>query len=275
MMSSVMVNGSISQGISVTDRGLAYGDGIYRTLLLRRGIPQKWAWQRLRLLHDMARMNLPVAEDWEELVLQELMQLGGGYDSAVGKIIVTRGEGKRGYAMPDNAELTRIVSVQPWAGYPAAYAEQGVVVRWCETRLALQPLLAGVKHLNRLENVFARSEWSDAAIHEGLMLDMNGHVIEGTMSNVFAVIGEQLITPRLQACGVAGAARQWVMDTVTQQMGLKVCEVTLPVEQLLSADELFLTNSLMGVCPIRQLSSSFWNHFPLVRQLQQYWLAAG
>jgi 4-amino-4-deoxychorismate lyase len=128
-----------------------------------------------------------------------------------------------------------------------------VRVRYCETRLGHQPLLAGLKHLNRLEQVLARAEWSDPDVAEGLMLDLDGRVVEGTQTNLFALLEGRLVTPPLNRCGVAGVVREVAIASAAA-VGLEVVESVLLPEQVAAADGLFLTSSLAGIWPIRELA---------------------
>jgi len=262
----MLINGQPGTQISASDRGLAYGDGLYRTLEARHGTPLLWHWQWQRLAADCAALRLPCPD--EVLLLSEIATVAAKLERAVIKIVLTRGAGQRGYAMPAHSTPTRIVSAAAWAGYPPDRAAQGVVARWCDTRLAIQPRLAGIKHLNRLENVLARSEWTDPAIAEGLMLDMDGTVVEGTMSNLFIVRAGELITPLLDRCGVSGAMRACVIDTASN-LGLHVREVRLSPDEVLAADEAFVCNSLAGIWPLRQLETRQWQPGALTRRLQQ------
>lgn len=262
----MLINGRPGDSVAAQDRGLAYGDGVFRTLQLRRGRPLLWRWQYARLADDARRLSLPVPD--EALLLEELLRVGGELRQAVAKITLTRGVGARGFAMPQEAETTRIVAAAPWAGYPPACAEDGVAARWCRTRLAIQPRLAGIKHLNRLENVLARSEWDDPAIREGLLLDMQGNLVEGTMSNVYLLRGREVHTPRLDQCGVNGAVRDWLTDKVSD-IGLSMSEMRLSPEALVDADAVFLSNSLIGIWPLARLGERVWQPSPALRQLQR------
>lgn len=248
---AMLINGQPGEQISALDRGLAYGDGIYRTIEIRQGKPRLWAWQYQRLLADAARLKLPQPD--EALLLAEIVQLAAGVEQGVAKIVLTRGVGARGYAMPADSQPTRLVSVTPWAGYPQGRARDGVNVRWCDTRLSCQPLLAGIKHLNRLENVLARSEWSDPDIHEGLMLDQRGLLIEATMSNVYLVEGQRIVTPRLDQNGVQGMLRDWLFAHVPQ-LGYQLDEADIAPARLWQAEQVFLSNSLIGLWPVARIA---------------------
>lgn len=262
----MLINGVVADSLPASDRGLAYGDGLYRTLEVIAGQPRLWHWQWQRLAADCMAMRLPCPD--EALLLAEIGSVCAGLPRAVAKVVLTRGSGQRGYAIPAQAQPTRIVSAAAWAGYPPERAQHGIVARWCDTQLGLQPRLAGIKHLNRLENVLARSEWDDAAIVEGLMLDSDGTVVEGTMSNLFWVRDGQLYTPPLDRCGVSGAMRACIIDTACQ-LGIDVTEQRLLPAQLLAADEAFVCNSLAGIWPLRQLGERVWLAWPLAARLQQ------
>ncbi|KUM04512.1 aminodeoxychorismate lyase [Chromobacterium subtsugae] len=263
---AMLVNGLPAEAVSALDRGLAYGDGVFRTLQLRDGRPRLWRWQYARLADDAARLALPLPD--EQLLLDELAALGREHPLAVGKITLTRGVGARGYAMAAAGEPTRIVSAAPWAGYPEEYGERGVSARWCELRLSLQPRLAGVKHLNRLESVLARSEWSDPAIQEGLLLDQDGWLAEGTMSNVYLLRDGVIHTPLLDRCGVNGAVRDWLTENVSS-FGLEFTESRLCPADLIDADAVFLSNSLIGLWPVARLGDRAWTPSPLLQTLRQ------
>jgi 4-amino-4-deoxychorismate lyase len=263
---AMLINGQPGEQISALDRGLAYGDGIYRTIEIRDGQPRLWAWQYRRLAADASRLQLPVPD--AALLLDEIGQLADGVVQGVAKIVLTRGVGARGYAMPADVQPTRMVSVTAWAGYPAERGRDGVNVRWCDIRLACQPRLAGIKHLNRLENVLARSEWSDPDIHEGLMLDTRGLLVEATMSNVYLVTGQQIITPRLDQNGVQGMLRDWLFAHAPQ-LGYPLTEAEILPAQLQAADAVFLSNSLIGLWPVASIDGqSLLHDHPCCAQLQ-------
>ena len=187
----ILINGVSKQHIEISDRGFQYGDGLFETIEVRDGQAVFLERHLERLNAGCHRLHIPFPG--AELLSFEVKKLcrekacGIGSVRAVLKIIVTRGSGGRGYRQPDVIQPTRVLSLHPYPDYPEIYKEQGIVVRFCSTCLGLNPSLAGIKHLNRLEQVMARFEWNDPAIQEGLMLDVNGHVIEGTMTNLFYV----------------------------------------------------------------------------------------
>jgi len=220
-----------------------------------------------KLAEDAARLSIPVpsAVVWEHEVGA---LLAAAPAECVLKLILTRGTGPRGYRPAAQPEPTRIVQVSCWPSHIEAVAERGAVVHLCKQRLAEQPRLAGIKHLNRLENVLAAMEWLPGAADEGLMLDQAGRVIGGVSSNVFLVHRDRLLTPRLNRCGVAGVARQRLL-TLAAQLKLQASEAEIGLDELLTADEVFLTNSLIRLWPVSRLGDRHWGEPRLAAELRR------
>ena len=258
------VDGQPAELLSVKDRGLAYGDGLFATFGVRNGLPQLLERQLARLDLGCRRLALPCEQS---LLRSELLAFAAQMGEGVLKLIITRGDGQRGYALPQPVQTRRILQAGPRPSYPMINAEQGVQLFPCVTRLAEQPLLAGLKHLNRLEQVLARAEWQSSDYAEGLMCDVSGRVIEGVYSNVFIVQGAQLLTPALTRCGVAGVMRAELLAQAAAQ-GISVVERDISYAELLAADEVFVCNSLYGVWPVRGLAGHDWPVGPLTRKLQ-------
>lgn len=248
---SILINGRPAETLAVQDRGLQYGDGLFETIAVLQGRPQFWSRHLQRLTEGCQRLGLP-APDGNQL-RSEVDRVSSTTAQSVAKIILTRGSGTRGYRPPTDAAVTRIVQGSPWPVYPANAGSAGVAVRWCQMRLARQPRLAGLKHLNRLEQILARAEWQDEYA-EGLMCDTEDCVIEGTMSNLFVIHRGTLITPDLSQSGVAGVVRGALLDAAERLDIPHHLQSVTPalVEQ---ADELFLTNSLIGIWPVARLEA--------------------
>ncbi len=261
---SVLVNGRRSEDVSALDRGFAFGDGVFRTIRCVAGRPLNWTRHLERLRADCATLALEAPG--EELLLAEVSAVAPR-DATV-KIVVTRGASGRGYAMPGGVVPTRVVAAFPPPAYPEALGREGVAVRRCRLVLSEQPRYAGAKTLNRLENVMARSEWTDSAIHEGLIADAKGRVIEGTMSNVFVARAGRVATPGLARCGVVGAQRERVRDFLREE-GLECAERDIGWDELEAADEVFLTNSLIGVWPVARLEGRTMAPGPIARRMRQ------
>lgn len=259
-MHTYLINGSFDHAVSPFDRGFAYGDGIFRTLVMRDGMPENWPLHYQKLVADCGAIGIVCPS--AELLMSDLQQLflpDGLTENHLGiaKIIITRGEGERGYAPPAVTMPLRVVIKTAMPQYPEENFVNGVNLYVCETRLAHQPRLAGIKHLNRLENVLARMEWNDPTIADGIMLDADNNVIECTSANIFARFGDVLLTPDLRQCGVAGVTRQRIMN-ITHSLSLKVAVETFNVEKLLSADEVMICNSLYGAWQIKGIQHKTW-----------------
>lgn len=250
----ILVNGSRAAPLDPSDRGLAYGDGVFRTLRTRDGKPMWWDDHYAKLAADCAALALDCPD---EMPLHDDVCRAAENGEGVVKIVVTRGPAGRGYAPPEPAATTRIVMSAALPAYAAAGVPVSIAARWCELRLGHQPALAGIKHLNRLENVLARAEWRDPAIVEGLLRDADDHVIGGVMSNLFVVHEGALRTPDLSLCGVAGVARTRVMRAA-ERLGIPVHVEHLSSAAILAAEEVMVCNSVMGLRRIARLGDRNW-----------------
>lgn len=247
----VLVNGVAGAAIAACDRGFAYGDGVFRTLRMSGEVPVHWDRQYARLQADCHRLSISCPS--QSLLAKELaLAVTDTPAEAAAKIIISRGEGKRGYSFDSFLAPTRAITAFPLAEHPAHFASDGIRMHLCDLRLGHQPLLAGIKHLNRLENVLARAEWSDPQVAEGLLLDFQGNVIGGTMSNVFMVKNGVLCTPDLSNCGVAGVTRSRVLEFAAAN-GFDCRTGNFSLDFLLDADEVFVCNSLIGLWRVREI----------------------
>ncbi|NOX75792.1 MAG: aminodeoxychorismate lyase [Gammaproteobacteria bacterium] len=264
----MLINGQETAHLSALDRAFQYGDGLFETLRIVSGEALHWRRHMARLRRSCERLAIAMPE--VELLEIEAQRLCPSVNNGVLKITVTRGQGGRGYAAPTHATATRVLATFAAPAFPATHRTDGVELRWCRTRLGRNPLLAGLKHLNRLEQVLARAEWdatpAEPGIVEGLMQDNHNHVIEGTMSNLFCVRDNVLLTPDLSQCGVAGITRERVMEAAST-MNITLRETTLDTAQVLDADELFICNSLIGIWPVRKLEDRCYPVGPVTRQL--------
>ena len=266
-----LVNGVATDTVSARDRGFQYGDGLFETIAVHRGTPLLWEQHAQRLLAGAVRLDMPAPET--ALLRAEADQLCRGVERGVLKIILTRGVSGRGYRPDASISATRVLSLSPWPDYPPSWGEEGVAVRLCRTRLASQPRLAGLKHLNRLEQVLARAEWDDEYA-EGLMQDESGNIIEGTMTNVFLVEEGTLCTPEVTRCGVEGVMRGAVLEQA-RCLGIACRVGPVTATQLEHADELFLTNSLIGLWPVRRIENRSYTIGQTTRKIQQAIYDAG
>ena len=255
-MTSVLIDGADpsheAQAAAVADRAFQYGDGLFETICLKNGAPRFLDAHLQRLAHGCERLKIAAPD--AAVLKTEISGVAAGTRDGVVKIIVSRGRGGRGYRAPSQSQSTRVVAL-----YPLPAPDTGPIsVRWCETRLARQPVLAGIKHLNRLEQVLAQSEWDDERIQEGAMLDTEGELIGGTASNLFVVRDGTLTTPDLRFCGVRGVMRGQVIRCA-QRLGWPVSEEPLWPEDLHAAREVFLTNAVRGIRSVAQLGDLAWS----------------
>jgi 4-amino-4-deoxychorismate lyase len=248
-MTQVLVNGRADAGVDPLDRGLLYGDGLFETLAVVGGRPRFLDWHFERLGSGARALGFPPI-DFDGL-RADITRIATEPRCVV-KLVLTRGLGERGYRPPRDARPTRIVAASPWPAGPPHAATAGVRLGWCRMRLARNVALAGLKHLNRLEQVLARAEWDDGAMDEGLMQDDRGRVIAATQANVFACIGGTWATPLLDECGVAGVMRRAFRAWCDGQ-GTQVAERRLEAADIASATSLVLTNALIGAWPVATL----------------------
>jgi len=263
-----LIDGVAADSIPVTDRGLSYGDGLFETMRVDHQGPQFYRQHLQRLQQGCQRLAISyhagLLEQELELVLGMLLER-----PAILKIVLTRGGTTRGYRPDTTQTARRIVTLSTALTDPRPQQLQGVDVRSCQTPMSINPLLAGVKHLNRLENVLARAEWSDPSIAEGLLFDSAGQLIEGTMSNVFLVERGTVYTPDLSGSGVAGIIRSVIINHCAEALNLKVCVEPVLPDRLHSADELFVCNSVIGIWPVIKLDRRRLAVGPVTRRLQQ------
>lgn len=263
-MLECLINGEISNHIEVTDRGLQYGDGIFETIAVMRGLPRFWQLHMDRLAIGCETLGIESVP--QSVLLREVQTVSAGRPECVVKVILTRGDSSRGYAVPANARSRRIVSAYALPANLARDAIQGVQARICNLRLAIQPALGGLKHLNRLEQVLARAEWNDPQIQEGILLDPEDHVISAIAGNLFLLSGERMLTPRMDRCGVRGVMRAAILKAFKPR-----CEQRrISLDMLPEADEVFLCNAIRGVVPIVRIGQWEYGVGERTREIQSW-----
>jgi 4-amino-4-deoxychorismate lyase len=263
----ILVNGKQTDRIGIKDRGLQYGDGLFETIAYRNKKLEFCDEHIERLKEGCITLNIPT-QILSELYNDFSLITQRVEEDAVIKVIITHGEGGRGYKQPDFASPSRIASLHPFPDYPESN-QQGVRVTRCRQIVSQNPTLAGLKHLNRLEQVLARSEWSDSDIAEGLMCNINGDLIEGTMTNLFIVKQNTLFTPDLSLSGINGIIRKRVISLAqTLSIPLEITQIT--ESDLAASDEVFLTNSIIGIWPVTQIDDQkSYIYGPITQQLQK------
>jgi 4-amino-4-deoxychorismate lyase len=264
---AIRVNGAALTEVSALDRGLHYGDGLFETIACTSGHARLLDLHLARLREGAQRLRIAVP-DLKELA-GEITTLGAPAPRAVIKLLLTRGSAlARGYAVTGAETASRVLLRYPWPAEDPQLGAAGVRVRTASTCLGENPALAGLKHCNRLEQVLARGEWQDPGIADSLMYTSGGTLVSGTMTNVFMVRNGKLQTPRLDRCGVAGVMRHAVLQ-VAAATGVAAQECTLGASDLENAEEIFLTNALIGIHPVREVDGTPRSPGPVTRALQE------
>lgn len=265
------VNGQEQQSVSVFDRGLAFGDGLFETIRINQGAAPLLELHIARLLYGAAKLGIAVSQaqllaDIHIALAQSRQQPDSVWRL---KYLLTRGDSDSGYTPSPRSQPTRIMHLLPYdAGLTRLMQQQGIKTCTCHWRLSQQPALAGLKHLNRLDQVKARQELVDSDCFEGLMRDQTGNYVEGTMSNLFAVAQDgELITASLDNAGVAGVMRKLVMETLAPALN-KTC-YEADIHRMTDFREVFITNAMIGIVPVIAVDKTVFDIGPLTRQLQQ------
>ena len=258
----IFVGGQRVDAMPADDRGLAYGDGLFETMRVHSGQVPWWDahWTRLQLGARRLRMGVPD----EGQVRREAAELFADHADGVLKLLVTRGSGGRGYA-PTDAPANWMLSRH---SLPIPPPHDGLSLRWCATRLAIQPALAGIKHCNRLEQVLARAEWNDPATSgrdadEGLMCSSEGDVVCATATNLFVLRDGRWLTPMVDRCGVAGICRSQLLPL------LEAHEARLSVADVEGANAVFLCNAVRGILGVARLGERTWPSHPAVAEVRR------
>jgi len=264
-----LINGQSADSIDLQDRGLHYGDGLFETIAVINEQPLCLDKHLQRLLSGCARLELNF--DDVAILESEINSICKNIDRAILKITVTAGIGGRGYNR-SSSELkpTRLLAIHPWPEYPDNYSSEGIQVHLCSSRLGHNPGLAGIKHLNRLEQVLARNEWDDTNTMEGLMLDIDDNVIEGTMSNLFIILPDKkLFTADVSLCGIEGIIRQYILDNCAE-FNYTSDVKKLSLEDVYAASEMFFCNSVAGIMPVRQLEDHKFTSQLVTNEIRQF-----
>jgi len=264
---NLLVNGEPTTSVAVADRGLQFGDGLFESVRVIDGQARYWDSHMQRLARGCERLRLPIpgaqvlAKDRDRLIRDE--------PNGVLKILWTAGPGGRGYTRALPLFPTRVMIRYPLPMLPKSWCELGLTLRFCDIRLGINPGLAGIKHLNRLEQVLAAAESNDPAIHEGLLMDTQDRVIEGIISNVFVIKNNVVYTPSLANCGVEGIMREHVLEALPA-LGLQAHIGDLTKDDCLTADEMFVCNSVRGILPVACLESRRFQQRAVTQRIQEH-----
>lgn len=263
-----LINGQPAHTLAATDRGLAYGDGVFETIAIVAGQPALWELHFKRLTIGCVQLGFdPPSIDTlhQDLAALDLPRTG------ILKIIVTRGSGGQGYGPPECPQPRRIMQVLRPREHPAEWRTKGVKVRRCQVRLAAQPALAGIKHLNRLEQVLARQEWQGLEIAEGLMCDSEGALVEATAANLIVEQNGEWIIPQGNACGVEGVMQSYLID-LARQWDIPVMRRVFWPDEITEQTAMYLCNSLIGIWPVRSVDGQSLTLSPRVGGIVEHLL---
>ena len=255
-MTEALVNGLPGSLVSVHDRGLQFGDGVFETIAVQSGVPLYLEAHLQRLQAGCNRLHIAAPE--RTLLEQEASRLCAAAQSGVLKIIVTRGTGGRGYQAPDTIPANRILTLHERPVYPQSFYREGIATFVCRRHLGDVPELAGIKHLNRLEQVLLRLEVAATPYPEGVVTDQRGNVIEGSMSNLFMVKHGKLLTPDLSRAGIAGVIRGAIIEQCAAA-GIATGTRGIKLAELYQADEVFYCNSVIGIWPVRNIGATVFD----------------
>lgn len=254
-----LVNELETSAIDIADRGLAYGDGLFETLRVVDGKIPLLSYHLERFKRGTKALDLGETEmlagkfeRYVGLALKDLTK-AAHLKRAIIKVILTRGQGGRGYTPPDEPELNFVTQVFEYPDFPETNSAQGITLHLCDHKLSHQPVLAGIKHLNRLDQVLASKDLAKSGYEEGLMLDYKNNVVEGTKSNLLIFTGKDIITPNISGAGVAGTLRQYLLDNAALT-GLALREAEISIEDSKSADGLAVINSVFGLWPVKEFA---------------------
>lgn len=240
-----------SSTISISDRGLNYGDGFFTTAKVVDGQVQYWPHHKARLIECAERLGFPELDFYslENKITQQITDL----QLSVLKILITRGEGGRGYGLPSECNITILLSVLDYPRNYSALAKKGVRLEISPIKLAAQPYLAGLKTLNRLEQVLIKRAMQTQNCDDVLVLDHNNNVIEASAANIFAIKNHKVFSPLVDECGIKGVYLQSLCDKLPVEFK------RVQVEDLTQADAVFVCNSLMGAVPVKSIEQQVFN----------------
>lgn len=251
-----LINGTESETLAVNDRGVQFGDGCFTTARIIRGQIQFLSAHITRLQTTCEKLFIPY-RDWA-LLAQEMTLQAQPHQDGVLKVMMTRGTGGRGYSAAGCESPTRVLSVSPYPAHYPRWREEGISLSLSPVQLGRNPSLAGLKHLNRLEQVLIRSHLEQTDADEALVLDSEGWLTECCAANVFWRKGFDVFTPRLDQAGVNGIMRQHILATLAPSP-FRVVEVTTRPDALREADEVLICNALMPLVPVRRWNDTYWS----------------
>lgn len=262
------INGSAQNMISVADRAVQFGDGCFTTAWVKQGQVQRLDAHLNRLQQAVAALLMPEC-DWQQLKA-EMQEAAIHCSEGVLKVILSRGQGGRGYSSHGTVGPTRIMSLSDYPQHYHAWREQGIELGLSPVTLARSSLLAGIKHLNRLEQVMIRAHLDKTSCHEALVTDTSGAIVECCAANLFWRKGAKVYTPDLTFAGVNGLMRQHIIEVLSQSAEFSLEIVAEKPATLENAEEIIVCNALMPILPVRKIENWHYNGSKLLSFLQAH-----
>ncbi|GGI88794.1 aminodeoxychorismate lyase [Shewanella gelidii] len=262
--------------IQANDRGLSYGDGLFATMRVSYGKILFLGSHLSRLQQSAHRLGFgwQISQQSQSAMLEAAQQ----YPNSCLKLMVSRGAGGRGYTPPEQPDLNEIISVQSIPTHYRNWQRSGIALATSSIQLGQQPRLAGIKHLNRLEQVLIKRrplpQWAD----DSLALDAKGDVIETSMANIFFIDGQSVITPVLSHSGVSGVMRQQIIEALIELgFDIKMTRIDYLGDRendtesvgLPQFQHAFITNSLLGCVDVTRIDAQYFQAHPVTEILRR------
>ena len=260
-----LINGKESSGLNPFDRGLAFGDGVFRTIKIKNGVPKFWQLHYEILSHDAKAIQIDIPSS--RVLLNDIKKLFTESGNFVGKFIITRGVSSRGYQFKNNIKSTRILLKNKFKPLKKEIFKSGVCLQVCKQNLSENSMLSGIKHLNRLENVLAKTELREENF-DGILLDSQGHVNECISSTIIMRVENTIYIPNQSGAGVSGVTKRIIIDNALR-MGYKIKIENFLLDDLIKSDEVVITNSIIGAIPIRKINKKKWKSFKLAYDINK------
>ena len=240
------VNGEQGASIPATDRGFAYGDGVFETFRCLAGKPMLWTYHLQRLERGLDTLGIDCERDRLSACLRQGFEFLTTREvaHAAGRLVVSRGPGERGYR-GDAGPATIVLGFSPIADWRQPLPPLEVVL--CHSPLSTNARLAGIKHCNRLDQVMAARELRERSAAAGLQLNDRGELVCAVSANLFLVSGGEMLTPSISDSGIEGTVRRLILDTLAPALDLQVRETVLRPDDITAASEMFLTSALDGI----------------------------
>ena len=256
----VIINGEVKSNVSIFNRNMQYGDGLFETCVAKDNKVLFWDNHFSRLNNGCDRLNIKKIANsvWLEDIKKALSL--SSEKNCIVKLILSRGNSLRGYSYSKDIEPVRVVIVSQMNEYKT---KETYSLEFAISGFHSNPNLAGIKHCNRLEQILART---NMMADEAIMLDENQSVVSVTQGNIYLIFGNKLITPKLERCGVIGSRRSIILE-LSRLTNLEVREEDISIKQLEKANEVFVSNSLIGIQPVTLIGDYYLTNNPITEKI--------